>query len=337
MEKSEQINELALALSKAQGSMKAAARDSENPFFKSRYADLASVCEVARRPLADNGLAVTQHPAADGNIVTVETALCHASGQWLSSRLTMLAKDASPQAIGSCITYLRRYSLSSVLGIASEEDDDGNSAQPAKGQQATAKPAQPKPQAQKSEVATVVSRSKMIHELDAADGGLNRKDFTEYLQALGWLPKDKEPENLALCYVPTTQGEFKAMHVALHLFAIEGKAEAPYPPHGIDATKLPTPTPKTPPTPVSAPSGPVWASFVMPIGKPASKGKRMGELPKEELEWYFQNFSPQIEVTLPDETIVPLSEQQVKSQRDLRAMLDLAGRDLGFTQPKEAE
>lgn len=133
MERSEQINEIAAALSKAQGVIIPASKASDNPFFKSKYADLASVWEVARDPLYKNGLSITQHPSADGNIVTVETILTHSSGQWLASKLTMVAKDAGPQAIGSCITYIRRYALSSIVGIASEEDDDGNNATIVKG------------------------------------------------------------------------------------------------------------------------------------------------------------------------------------------------------------
>ena len=133
MDKSEQINELATALSKAQGVIIPASKDADNPFFKSKYADLASVWEVAREPLYKNGLAIIQLPSAEGNIVTLETIIVHSSGQFISSKLTMIAKDASPQAIGSCITYLRRYALSSVVGIASEIDDDGNSATSVKG------------------------------------------------------------------------------------------------------------------------------------------------------------------------------------------------------------
>lgn len=145
MEKSEQINELVGALSKAQGVIIPASKDSNNPFFKSKYADLASVWQVARDPLYKNGLSVTQHPSADGNVVTIETILTHGSGQWMSSKLTMQAKDASPQAIGSCITYIRRYSLSSIIGIASEEDDDGNAATPKTESKSTYSPSNPAP------------------------------------------------------------------------------------------------------------------------------------------------------------------------------------------------
>ena len=140
MEKSDQINELAMALSKAQGVILPATKDADNPFFKSKYADLASVWEVARKPLADNSLSITQHPSAEGNIVTVKTVILHSSGQYMASDLTMVAKDAGPQAIGSCITYIRRYSLSSIVGIASEEDDDANNATIVKGKNDEIKP-----------------------------------------------------------------------------------------------------------------------------------------------------------------------------------------------------
>lgn len=140
MEKSPEINELATALSKAQGVIVPASKDSDNPFFKSKYADLSSVWEVAREPLYKNGLAIIQLPSAEGNIVTLTTMLVHSSGQFISSNLTMIAKDASPQCIGSCITYLRRYALSSIVGIASEIDDDANSATTIKGKNDEIKP-----------------------------------------------------------------------------------------------------------------------------------------------------------------------------------------------------
>ena len=129
MKRSEQINELAAALSKAQGQMEAAIKGSDNPFFKSRYADLAEVWNACRKPLSDNGLAVIQ---GDGDVrlddsICIETMVVHSSGQWVSTTLIAKPKDMSPQGIGSCITYLRRYGLQSAVGIA-PEDDDGNAA-----------------------------------------------------------------------------------------------------------------------------------------------------------------------------------------------------------------
>jgi hypothetical protein len=128
MNKSEQINELAAALAKAQSGMKAAIKDSSNPFFKSNYADLAAVWDACKSQLAANGLAISQHPATDehGNIL-VETALIHSSGQWMSSTLAMKPVKNDPQAFGSAITYARRYALAAVVGVVTE-DDDGNHA-----------------------------------------------------------------------------------------------------------------------------------------------------------------------------------------------------------------
>lgn len=128
MIKSDSIKELAAALAKAQGEIKGAAKDSANPYFKSRYADLASVWDACREPLAKNGLAVSQFPSADGPHVTVETVLMHESGEWMSRELTVTAKEDSPQAIGSAVTYARRYSLAAVVGVA-PEDDDGEAAE----------------------------------------------------------------------------------------------------------------------------------------------------------------------------------------------------------------
>jgi hypothetical protein len=125
------LGALAGALAKAQGEIKGAAKDSENPFFKSRYADLASVWDACRKPLADNKLAVIQLPKADNDGVTVTTILAHESGEWISEALTLPLKDQTPQAVGSALTYARRYGLSAVVGIA-PEDDDAEGAMPAR-------------------------------------------------------------------------------------------------------------------------------------------------------------------------------------------------------------
>jgi hypothetical protein len=126
--KSESIKELSAALAKAQAEIKGAAKDSANPYFKSRYADLASVWDACREPLTKNGLAVSQWPSAEGPKVTVETILSHESGEWISRELTITAKEDSPQAVGSALTYARRYALAAVAGVA-PEDDDGEAAQ----------------------------------------------------------------------------------------------------------------------------------------------------------------------------------------------------------------
>lgn len=126
MIKSETINELATALSKAQGEMSAAKKDTTNPFFKSKYADLSSVWEAARGPLSKNGLSVVQTTnPTDGKSVELVTALLHSSGQWITGTMVMIPTKQDPQGLGSCITYMRRYALSAILGI-SQDDDDAN-------------------------------------------------------------------------------------------------------------------------------------------------------------------------------------------------------------------
>jgi hypothetical protein len=92
------------------------------------YADLATVLEVVRGPLAKHGIALMQPIQAEGNQVTVTTLLIHESEQWMSAELVMTASDGTPQSIGSATTYGRRYGLTALLGIAAEEDDDGSQA-----------------------------------------------------------------------------------------------------------------------------------------------------------------------------------------------------------------
>lgn len=127
MRTSEQINELAAALAKAQAEMKNAKLNKVNPHFKSRYADLAEIRDTVTPALAKNGIAVTHGmDAAEGNGLVVVTRLIHASGQWIESRFP-IAYD-KPQTMGSAITYGRRYNLSAIANIAADDDDDANAA-----------------------------------------------------------------------------------------------------------------------------------------------------------------------------------------------------------------
>lgn len=145
---SSEIGELAKALAAAQGEMTAASKDATNPHFKSRYATLASVWDAIRGPLSRNGLSVSQvlETPENGPGVIVRTLLIHSSGQWISSRYVMpIADKLTPQAVGSAITYARRYALSAIVGIAPDDDDDGNAASVAPAKQA------PPPTAPKTE------------------------------------------------------------------------------------------------------------------------------------------------------------------------------------------
>ena len=123
MNKSATIGELAKALAQAQGMMEGARQDSSNPFFKAKYADLASVWDACRKPLSENGLSVVQPcDDADGKLV-IETTLLHSSGEWITGRLALNPVKNDPQGIGSAITYGRRYSLAAMVGISPEDDD----------------------------------------------------------------------------------------------------------------------------------------------------------------------------------------------------------------------
>jgi hypothetical protein len=125
---SEHINELALALSKVQGELTPAIKDSKNPFFKSTYADLSSVWNSCKDSLSKNGLAIIQTmDFKEGQNVLV-TTLAHASGQWMRSCLPILNEKNNAQGFGSAITYMRRYALSAIVGVTCDEDDDGNEA-----------------------------------------------------------------------------------------------------------------------------------------------------------------------------------------------------------------
>lgn len=130
MNRSESIGQLAAALAVAQGKMKAASLNAQNPFFKSRYADLGAIIEAIRPILADNGLCFTQTPFVDSGVVTLETTIMHASGEWFSSAMAVAIADEKGmsfvQAMGKAITYLRRYALASMFGVYADEDDDGN-------------------------------------------------------------------------------------------------------------------------------------------------------------------------------------------------------------------
>lgn len=126
-QRSESIAALSAALAKAQADIEGATKGKVNPHFKNAYADLASVWDACRAALTKNDLSVLQSPAAEDAKVTVTTLLMHKSGEWISGELTMTAQQNTPQGIGSCITYARRYALASMVGVA-PEDDDGNAA-----------------------------------------------------------------------------------------------------------------------------------------------------------------------------------------------------------------
>jgi hypothetical protein len=126
MNKSESIKNIAGALVKFQASVSKVAKEANNPFFKSKYASLANILDTIQKPLSECGLAISQFP--DENALT--TIILHAdSGEWMESSYVMpVAKQNDPQAMGSAMTYARRYALGSILNLNIDDDDDGEKA-----------------------------------------------------------------------------------------------------------------------------------------------------------------------------------------------------------------
>ena len=122
------INELAAALVQAQAEFSAVPKTSVNPFYSSRYADLASVVKAAQPVLAKHGLAVSQHPTVVDGEPSLTTYLLHSSGQSLVSTMRLCAAKHDPQGQGAAITYARRFAYQAVLGLVADDDDDGNRA-----------------------------------------------------------------------------------------------------------------------------------------------------------------------------------------------------------------
>ena len=130
MNQSDSIANLTLALSTVQGKMSHAVKDSANPFFKSKYADLESVWDACRDLLAINGLAVAQFPGTYCELdhsMSLTTILTHESGEYISQEMSVPVTKPDAQGAGSCLTYMRRYALAAVVGVV-QADDDGNAA-----------------------------------------------------------------------------------------------------------------------------------------------------------------------------------------------------------------
>jgi hypothetical protein len=132
MEKSESIKNIASALALFQSEVEAVTKDAENPFFKSKYATLENVIATIKPLLAKNALSYAQFPDGDG----LYTILMHTSGEWMGAHASLELKNRTPQDQGSAITYMRRYALSGMLGLSTEEDDDGNTASKPKAEDA---------------------------------------------------------------------------------------------------------------------------------------------------------------------------------------------------------
>lgn len=143
MNKSESIKELSSAMANFAVALNGAVKDTANPFFKSKYADLSSVTDAIKAALGKTGLSYVQVSHDVNGGVAIETVILHASGEWLSTgAVSVPASKQDAQGYGSALTYARRYSLAMAFGVA-PEDDDGNAAAKAAPQKAATKPITP--------------------------------------------------------------------------------------------------------------------------------------------------------------------------------------------------
>lgn len=176
MDKSEEIDKLAIALAKFQGSLEQPSLNSEVKVrtktggeYKFKYADLSECKRAAKQPLADNELSVCQLIEDDYSIRTI---LLHSSGQWISSKVRMPSNTADAQSIGSAITYAKRYAFCAILGIVADDDEDANIAS-----SNSAQKEQPKEQPKK----TANSRVKKELTRDHLNNESAMKSISEWL------------------------------------------------------------------------------------------------------------------------------------------------------------
>ncbi len=166
MRTSEQINELADALAKAQGAIEGAIKGNVNPAFRSKYADLGAVWDAIREPLSAAGIAVVQGLESSAEGVICTTKLVHKSGQWIESVFAVPVGKKDAQGYGSAATYCRRYSLMAMVGIA-PVDDDGNEAVKSAPQTRQEAPQQPDPFTHDPTIVGSLKAAQTLDELQA--------------------------------------------------------------------------------------------------------------------------------------------------------------------------
>lgn len=184
MEHSEMVSTFAAAFVAAQQQIEGAVKDKTNPHFKTQYADLSAVMEACKGALNAQGIAILQTPApSDTGTLAIDTVLMHKSGEWVSGRTVIPLPKNDPQGYGSAMTYARRYSLASMVGVC-PEDDDGEGAMPQRGQQQRRQ--DPAPREQPAPKADKAAREK-VNELKGLLSMVKLPDRTtvKWLEAAG--------------------------------------------------------------------------------------------------------------------------------------------------------
>lgn len=176
MKKSDSIKEISTALSKLGAELGNVDKNKQNPFFKSKYADLASILNYVKPALAEHDLSIIQSSRpGENNSLIVETLITHISGEWIETEVELPGekdKKYNPQTVGSAFTYGRRYGLSAALNISSEEDTDGNSPTPPKKEAA-------KPKGFYDQTLKLISDLKSKEEYKELYSSLGQSSWTE--------------------------------------------------------------------------------------------------------------------------------------------------------------
>ena len=175
--RSDSIKELGTALAKAQAVLTGAVKDSVNPHFRNKYADLASCWDACRKALTSNGIAVVQMPEKDVIGYYVETLLTHSSGEWIASKCYIHLTKDDPQGLGSAITYARRYGLSAMVGICPEDDDAEGATRSASAAAKGPAPVIPRPAPTQARVANPVTGLKKPEPIEHAEERDDNDDF----------------------------------------------------------------------------------------------------------------------------------------------------------------
>lgn len=200
MNTSEQINEIAAALAKAQAEIENPTFNKTNPHFKSQYADLASVLNAVRPALSKHGIAIMQMSGMEEAGVVLYTRLTHSSGQWIESVYPVTISQKH-QDIAAAMTYAKRISLSAIAGVAGEDDDDGNAANNAPVTTVRAAKQTPKPVVQG--FTDEESKSFLAEMLDELETVANKVDLQKWGTAMADTIKKLTPPDQA-----TVRAEF---------------------------------------------------------------------------------------------------------------------------------
>ena len=177
MQHSESIAKIAEALAAFQSEVKDPRRDGNNPHFKSKYVQIDGLLDAVRPVLSKHGLSVVQSTGGNGQDISVTTMILHASGEWIETdALVLKAQQVTPQGAGSAVTYGRRYGLSAALGVAWDDDDDGN--------EASTPPSKTKAAQKAKAKADAGDKDMLIHSIAtmAKELGANSDDLKEVMR-----------------------------------------------------------------------------------------------------------------------------------------------------------